>query len=46
VDLSAIMSRVRKLSFSGDLLLENAASENPLQEAKLSRDYLLSLAEA
>ena len=46
VDLSGIMSRVRKLSFSGDLLLENAASENPLEEAKLSRDYLLSLAEA
>jgi sugar phosphate isomerase/epimerase len=46
VDLSGILSRVQKLSFTGDLLLENAASENPLQEAKISRDYLLGLAEA
>jgi len=43
VDLSGILSRIRKLSFTGDLLLETAESENPLQEAKMSRDYLLGL---
>jgi sugar phosphate isomerase/epimerase len=46
VDLAGILSWVRKISFSGDLLLENAASENPLQEAERSRNYLLGLAEA
>ena len=44
VDLSGILSWVRKISFTGDLLLENAASETPLQEAKMSRNYLLGLA--
>jgi hypothetical protein len=43
VELSCILSRLRKISFTGDLLLENAASENPLQEAEKSRDYLLGL---
>jgi sugar phosphate isomerase/epimerase len=44
VDLSGILSWVRKISFTGDLLLENAAAENPLQEAEKSRNYLLGLA--
>jgi hypothetical protein len=44
IDLAGILSWVQKISFTGDLLLENAASENPLQEAKMSRNYLLSLA--
>jgi hypothetical protein len=45
VDFPGILRRIREISFTGDLLLENAASENPLQEAKMSRNYLLGLAE-
>ncbi|MDP1989873.1 MAG: hypothetical protein Q8K00_02525 [Syntrophales bacterium] len=43
VDLSGIMSRVRKIAFTGDVLLESAASENPLEAAKMSRDYISGL---
>jgi sugar phosphate isomerase/epimerase len=46
VDLAGILSWIRKIPFTGDLLLENAASENPLQEAERSRNYLLGLAGA
>lgn len=43
VDLHGILKWMRKLSYAGDLLLETAASENPLRDARTSRDYLLAL---
>ena len=40
VDFAAILRRLRKKGFTGDLLLENAPSESPLEDALQSRAYL------
>ncbi len=41
VDLHAIIDRLRAAGYRGDLLLENAPSEDPLGDATHSRDYLM-----
>ncbi|KAJ9446360.1 hypothetical protein DIPPA_54342 [Diplonema papillatum] len=43
VDLWRMLTELRSLSFSGDLLLENAPSDDPLKEAIASREHLISL---
>ena len=41
VDLCAIVGRLRAENYNRDLLLENAPSEDPLEDAIQSRNYLL-----
>jgi hypothetical protein len=46
VDIHGIMRHVRRISYIGDILLENAPSDDPLQDAKKSRDYVFGGVEA
>ncbi len=45
VDFKAILKRLKKDGYSGDLLLENAPTDEPLHDAVKSREYLLSISE-
>ncbi len=45
VDFGNILMQLKKRGYSGDLLFENAPSDQPLAEAVLSRQYLLDLAQ-
>ena len=40
VKIPALVDRLRSMDYSGDLLLEYKATENPLEDAIASRDYL------
>ena len=40
VDFRAIIHRLAQEGYTGDLLLENAPSDQPLEDAIKSRDYL------
>jgi sugar phosphate isomerase/epimerase len=40
VDLYAVMDRLRKGGYAGDLLLENTATDDPLADAIASRTYM------
>jgi hypothetical protein len=41
VDLCAIVDRLQVAAYSRDILFENAPSDNPLEDAIQSRNYLL-----
>ncbi|RJQ52116.1 MAG: hypothetical protein C4530_19305 [Desulfobacteraceae bacterium] len=43
VDFRNILMQLKKMGYSGDLLFENAPSEQPLEDAVSSRRYLLDL---
>lgn len=40
VDLHGVMKRLKSLGYTGDLLFENAPTEDPLADAIASRDFL------
>ena len=41
VDFKSILKRLTRLGYKGDLLIENAPTDQPLEDALASREYLL-----